>query len=332
MKQEDLLKVLETLRGVSLLKGSINDGHDNYFSVSCFFAQWSHPKKRDANPSMIISFADNEQSFVTCFACQYKGYLRNAIAKLNEITGYKTIGNLTTAVIEAELQIRPILSMDPVKTKTLKVHDYSNELAHFKQTACNHPDGAAFLHAKGCSDEIIRKMGLRWIDSIEVSKGPNDTYTIRRAILFPVFSKINGKIVCVGAQIRPLDRRPTQSKYINILEFPSHAYFYGDHLLDKMSGNDVFLVEGVMDCLHLIDIGVWSLGIFGLFLGETRATNLIKANPRRVFLMLDPDAEGQRAVGRILRDSRKYGLNLIPIIATKDPKQMTIEDINPLIS
>lgn len=332
MRQEDLIKVLETLRGVSLLKGPISEGSADHLGISCFFAPWSHPKRRDARPSMTISYADNEQSFVTCFACQYKDYLRNAIAKLNEITGQKIINKLTMSVIEYETQIRTVLSLAPVKTKALKIRDYNDQLSQFKQIACDHPDGAAFLRAKGCSDAIVRKMGLRWIETLSVAKDYDDAYTINRAVLFPVFSVINGKLTCVGAQVRPIERKLTRSKYSTLFEFPAHAFFYGDHLLDKIANADVFIVEGVMDALHLLDIGVWSLAIFGLYLGEIRAEKLIKAGPRRAFLLLDPDAEGQNAVGRILKNAGRYGLNLIPIIATKDPKQMTPEDLKPLTS
>lgn len=330
MDYNPLLNLLESLRGHALLKGPIIESGEGHFKVSCLFAPWSHIKRQDLKPSMSISFTPDGKSWVKCFACQYGDTLENAIAKLDALTGYR-IPKVTSAVIETETEHRPVIGLTAKTKKKITICDYSDELSCFPTMATDQPEAKAFLNSKGVPDDFARKMNLRWVSSFEIMKKDNTSYTVRDAVLFPVYSNICGKLVCVGAQARPLHRSPTQSKYITLLEFPSSAYYYGEHLLPKMERQTVFVVEGVLDTLHLLSLGFWSLGLLGLYLSEERAVKLRDARTWKNYLMTDPDPEGQKAVPRIVKNAEKYGLTLTPLIPTRDPKQLTEEDLIPLL-
>lgn len=316
---------METLRSHAVLTGPIRKSGDHYASISCVFAQWRHEKGRDSTPSMTISFGEGEQSHAHCFSCGYDGCLADMVAEVHALYPGR-IGHLIVPVVEAEYtSLPPFPSMTKISKTKNDVRIYDSELASVSKPLP--PEAMAFLASKGCPADYANKLRLRWVDTAMAEKADGDFYELRRAILFPVFSPINGKVVCVGAQAREINQSPTMPKYVMAFRFHSSKFFYGDHLLGKLAGRAVYLLEGPLDAIHLLSIGSWALGLFGIALQKEKVEKLKQAAPAMVYVLLDPDKAGSDNSGRVLNALSYAGIPAKKLVSPKDPRTLTAEEL-----
>lgn len=322
MTYENLANFLEMLRTHAVLTGPIRRSGD-YMSISCVFSRWRHEKGTDSTPSMTISFGGDEASKVRCFACGYHGLFSDMVAEVSSLYQGR-VHHLVSAILETEYTAPRPLTMVP-KQKGLVLRNYNADLKAVGKALT--PEASAFLASKGCPENFAKRMGVRWVDTMQAEKADGDTYEVRDAILIPVFSAVHGKVMCVGAQARELHPSPTMPKYVTAFRFPSGSYFYGDHLMSKMTGRDVFLTEGPLDAIHVMSVGEWALGLFGIALQKTKLEKLAKVLPNMVYILLDADKAGSEAANRVYNAAAIAGLPVRKLVPPKDPRQLTREDL-----
>lgn len=323
MEQNALIDLLERLRERGLLQGPIRRSGENFLGFSCLFAPWKHEDGHDRKPSMAASFG-GEKSIVKCHTCQYKRPLVNALVDLNTLNQGR-IQDLVTAATEAEDKLPDLPSLR--RRKAPEVRDYTQELDKLLKNPV--PQEAwDFLAAKGVSQEYAKKLKFCWADTLYCERFDQTLYTMKRTVIFPVFSIYGGKQICVGAQARSLDVRPTESKYLPAFRFPSGLFFFGDHLLPRMRGARVSLVEGPLDYGHFLSIGEWALGLVGLYLSPEKLEKLKNAAPRMVYVVLDPDQNKQQTHSIVARSLNMAGIPNKVILPDKDPKQLAREDLS----
>lgn len=328
MTYESLISLLEILRDYAVIAGPIRSSGERYINLSCPFAKWRHEKGTDNTPSMTINFGPGETSWAHCFACGFNDTVSDMVAGLSALHPDR-ISHLISAVMEAEYNTLPPLSINAGKRDVDDHKDYTD--VYEQTTKPLSPEAIEFLASKGCPQPVAERLKIRWVPTIRAEKANGEFYTIDNAVLFPVMSVIGRKVEIVGAQAREIHRRPTMPKYITAFRFKSGKFFYGDHLLRKIAGRRVFLVEGPLDAIHLLSIGEWALGLFGLSLSTYKVEKLQAAMPSAVYVLLDPDRYGEAARTRVLDVLNNAKLPAGLLISPKDPKQLSREDLAALI-
>jgi len=330
MDRTNLMKVLSVLQNAGIITSSIGESGDSHLSLSCLMAPYRHEGGMDETPSMTVSVDDTSPSIARCHMCQYRANLYNAVMDLN-VLHRGAFRNLAEWVREVDAALKKLETVEvkEKKEKPLSIINYSSELR--KYLADGLPPGALeFLASKGIPEQTARFMNFAWIEKAAIKKYDKTEVEVRDSILIPVMSRVSGNLICVGAQARPLTRKATSSKYFTFFKFKAGHFLYAEHLLDRAAGNPLFVLEGPLDVAHFASIGVHAVGLFGLYINQPRMAKIIHSQPRIVFVMLDPDPEGQKRVERIVMKIHNAGLMVAPIVPTKDPKYLTREDLTAL--
>lgn len=324
------MKVLSVLQNAGIITSSIGESGDSHLSLSCLMAPYRHEGGMDGTPSMTVSVDDTGPSTVRCHMCQYRVSLYNAVMDLNVLHrgGFRNLAEWVREVDTALKKLGTIEAKEK-KDKPLSIINYSSELRKYLAVGLP-PHALEFLSSKGIPEQTARFMNFAWIEKATIKKYDKTEIEVKDSILIPVMSRVSGKLICIGAQARPIKRKTTRSKYFTFFKFKAGHFLYAEHLLHHASGKPLFVLEGPLDVAHFASIGVHSVGLFGLYLNQPRVAKIVCNQPRIVFVMLDPDPEGQKRVERIVMKIRKAGLMVAPIVPTKDPKCLTREDLTSL--
>jgi len=323
MEYNALIDLMEKIRDLGLLQGPIRRSGEHFIGISCLFAAWKHGDGTDRKPSMAVSFGKGK-SILKCHTCQYKRPLVNALVDLNALSQGR-IQNLVSIATEAEEKIPDLPSLR--RGKEPEVKDYTKELEQLLKNPMP-KEALDFLESKGVDQTWAKKLKFCWADSIHCERSDGTVYTMERMIIFPVLSIQGGKTTCVGAQARSLDVKPTESKYVAAFRFPSGLFFFGEHLLSKVGGKRIILVEGPMDHAHLLSVGEWAFGLVGLYLSPEKMEKIKRAAPRMVYIVLDPDQNNKPTTSVISRTLNAAGIPNKVIPVEKDPRRLTREDLN----
>jgi len=326
MQEEALEIVLRRLSAAGLFEEARLSGEE-HFAISCPFAKWKHKSGSDNRPSATVSFG-NSRSVFKCHSCGLKMNLDAAVSMLNDLTGgIRLISSITSDVRKIEQEHR--LTVKPLGAKRTKsLTDFMDILRPMISTP--YPKHMLkFLRQKNVPEIIAKKFYCAYIENY-VHPGKKRDISVRNAVLFPALIKIENKVLCVGAQVRPFDAGEDDLKYYSIFPFKSGRFLFGEHLLSRIRGKRIFLVEGPLDAMHLWSIGQKALGLFGLFMSTERAEKIKAAAPRKVFILLDPDQNEQQTPKKIFDNLKKVGVQAEVIKINEDPKQLTKEDLTNL--
>ena len=318
MQEEDLRDILEQLPDT----GRIKTSGDWHLSMSCLFAELRHERHRDRRASMTISYGP-EQSYVTCFSC---GYQKPFVAMLFELN--MRVGGLAALALKAqEVESEPVFHVigEPRKAPPPRIYtELLNKLA-----ARPYSEKAKTLLAeKGVSSHTAKAFQCFYVPKgtvLEIFDKPKEVFS--DCLGFPVFSKVDGKFECVGAQARPLEMRPSSQKYFAIFPFLGQQHLFGEKVLELVEGRPLAVVEGPFDTMHLCENRVLSVALMGLNISDAKALKIAKAHPTMTALLLDPDQAAKRRRDKILATMSKYGLNPLIKELTKDPKAYTPKEI-----
>lgn len=322
-----MLRVLEVLRDRGAIQGNIKESGEAYFGFSCPFAKWRHAKGVDRRPSMTAEIKESGASVLRCHTgdCGYKGSLVDAVTQLN--VHYN--GALTDVAVWVREHDGDVKFEIKVK-KVQEVKDYTAQLLEILKTPFP-PEGEAFLASKGCTVETARKMFCGWVNSYEGHKSDGKTYVLRNAVVFPSVVRTDGRLICVGGQAREIVGSKHKSKYTTIFPFRSGDYLYGEHLLEKVRGEILALVEGPLDVNHLVQLDVIAAAVYGTFMGGAKIEKIKRAGPRQVVIFTDPDSPGRKAANRMRDDLIKEGVSTRIVDQNKDPKVFDGQDLDALM-
>jgi DNA primase len=329
MDRNSLYSILEGLRNLGIIRSHIHESGESHFKFSCFMAAYRHDDGDDRSPSMTAYICPDGPSSVKCFACGYRKKFVTALEDLNALTQGAVLNLLDTSrTIEDET--RKARPPAPKVEKKVKINNYNNELTQYFRTGIP-PEGVSFIESKGVPIGVARWLKFSWIEQATRYRYDKEPYEIRNAVLIPVLSRIQGRTICVGAQYRPLQREGKRAKYGTFFKFSSGHFLYGEHLLDYARGERLFVHEGSFDAAHFLSLGERAVALIGLFLGKSKIRKIIQAAPRVVYVMLDPDQEGQNAATTVVKELVAHGVAAQNIVPPKDPKLMTKDDLRNLL-
>lgn len=320
MNEDQIYSVIEQINDVGLITRS----GDWHLAFKCFMGH-RHAKGYDSSPSMTVSF-DTPTPWVECFSCGYKKPLEQALFDLasqgrvapSAPLDYRQM-KLQSPIIIPKVQ-GPSLTDYTIPLKDLLANDYA-------------PEMVSFLRTKGITEKVARAFRMAYVPSghsdewMGEDREGNPRVSRTPGILLPIFSQINDQWQCVGGQLRYLEGN---FRYFALYKFNSSRRLFGEQVLSKSKGRDVFLVEGPFDVAHICSEGMRAVGLLGTSLNKHKALLLAAAEPKMVHILLDPDKAGSIGSQKAEVILREYGIPYTPHQAYKDPKQYTKAELQQI--
>lgn len=269
----------------------------NWVSIPCPLAQWTHDRGKDSRPSAGISVAD--QSIFNCFSCHKKGTLSWLLRQLERYTG-EEFGGLISS-LEEDSYFGGVLpewggrAIEP----PMQALDAGLYLSLY-DSAVGHP----YLLSRGVSRDATTKMQLLF--------DPGDGGDPR--IVFPVFGLDGLLYGFSGRAIEPKAALKVKDYY----GLPKRKLLLGAHLL---SGADfVILVEGLLDYAKLVTYGLPAVAMMGSSLTQHQADILLQVG-KPVYIFHDQDSAGIDARDRAGEMLCRH----LPTMKVRYPKESTVE-------
>lgn len=325
MNEQALESVLSRLAAAGLV-GEANPCGDEYFTVPCPFAPWKHKNGEDNRPSATISFGEGKSVF-RCHACGMKGNLEKVLPMLNDLHG-GMYAALTNEVLQVEKAAKISIKSRQEKKTAKADHDYMDVLRPMLKTP--YPKQLkVFLRKKNVPVEVAKKFYCAYVEEYTFPRKKRDV-TAKNALLIPVLARRSEGVICAGAQVRPLDAGKDDLKYFTLFPFTNKAnrFFIGEHLFPLARRNNIFIVEGGLDTMHIWSEKHKAFGLMGLYMSPERAKKIKQAAPRRVFILLDPDQNGQETSFKIQEHLKRAGVESEVLFSDTDPKQLTKNDLD----
>lgn len=184
------------------------------------------------------------------------------------------------------------------------------------------PEGAEVLRylkeVRGYSEELIRDMGLGYISPAEASllEERCKVGIAWKAEEYPLSIAYFSRGNVLGFKFRyitPIEGKP---KYMNTRSLGSEGMDNNPFGLTPQSLNkwdkkkDVIVVEGELDALHAIALGLPNvIAVAGGKITEGKARALKKSGYKNVIILLDSDVAGQKFTAESIRTIDQVGLN-----------------------
>ena len=327
MQQDALESLLRRLEAAGLFSEARPSGEE-YFAVSCPFAKWKHKNGEDRRPSATVSFGEG-RSVLRCHsgACGVKMNLDKAVAMLNDLHG-GTSAALAMEVAQVEKDQKIII--EPRHKKEKPPTDYMEILKPMLETPFT-KKALKLLQRKNVPLLVAQKFYCAYVRKYEFPrriKGEDRPIRAERAMMLPVLTRQGGKVICVGAQVRPLYAGEDDLKYYSIFPFKSNRFLFGEHLLPLVRRKKLFIVEGGLDAMHVWAEKHKAVGLFGLYMSKERAMKIKAAAPRKVFILLDPDQNDQETPFKVQENLSKAGVEAEILGSQVDPTELTGEDLD----
>lgn len=328
MQEAALETLLRRLEAAGIF-GEAKPCGEGYFSVPCPFARWKHKNGEDRRPSATVSFGEGK-SVLRCHAgaCGVRMNLDKAVALLNDLHG----GTSSALAMEvAQIEKDQKITIEPRQKKKAKLDtDYMDLLRPLLKNKFT-KQAKKFLARKNVPLLVAQKFYCAYVPHYEFPrtiKGEDRPIRAENAVLFPVLVRRDDQVLCVGAQVRPLDAGPDDLKYYTIFPFKSNRFLFGEHLLPLVRRKRLFIVEGGLDAMHVWSVKNKAVGLFGLYMSAERAKKIAAAAPRKVFILLDPDQIDQETPFKIQESLKRERVEAEILGSQVDPKELTEEDLN----
>jgi len=289
MNKKEILMVLDAIGAENIQEGSRN------IQCSCFLAPWrkGHRSGTDSRPSMGILINDHGESKIHCFACEYGGTLKDAVAELNKRSD-DDFSDIVSLVDDYD-NIDPILLVS-----TIPDYDYYE------------PKKQEITFGEEVLDDIRGKAHKYLIDrgfELETLKEWESCFDKKymRAV-FPVRNKYSKIVGTVGRTVNN-----HQVKYFNYLGFDKSKYLFGENKIKN--GTSLVVVEGLLDTVKLWQ-GLNEEGLIdkysvvGLLGSEPSIVqcNKIRGFANEVILFFDNDKAGDLGQKKLARHIQKQVL------------------------
>ena len=286
------------------------------------------PFHDDNNPSMSVS---EEKQIYKCFSCGASGNVFNFIMDYEHVDFKEALSILAkrVGIVINGVNVKSENKYD----KYYKMYDLSLKFYQNNLSSSLGKNAKEYLYKRGINDELIKrfKVGLSLGDkegltNILVNKeyskkememyglgnGYNDLYINR--IMFPLFD-VGGKVVGFSGRIY---NGSSDSKYINTKE--TNIFKKGEMLYNFYDAKDdirlekkVIVVEGFMDVIRLYSVGIKNVvALMGTSLTKEQI-KLLKRLSNNIYLSLDGDGAGQKAMASIGAMLEEEGFNVYAI-------------------
>lgn len=274
---------------------------DNWVSIPCPLAPWTHEKRRDGNPSAGISVRENDASIFNCFTCHRKGPVPWLLRLLTERTG-EDYGPMADSIEQGEFFGGHVPEWGEMRTEdSLPEPINKEEYFDLYDPAAGHP----YLRERGITTWAANECELLF--------DPGDGGEPR--ILFPVYGYDKKLYGFSGRAIHKTAKLKVKDYY----GLPKKRLLLGSHLL-RGDEKYVMLVEGIVDYARMVGHGFPAMAFMSSTLTEWQAEILIDIGLPAYFFHDDDKA------GREARDNAKELLcRHIPVMKVRYPKDCTIE-------
>ncbi len=280
--------------------------HQNWVSISCWFAPWKHGGGRDAKPSAGISVKKDERSIYNCQTCGMKGTLPYILEQLSAKTG-EDYTDLLGGIDDEEFyggDLQPWGVRPKDEAEAMPEPLDPDVYLDLYDTAYDH---WYVSETRGIDEDTARFIDLR-VD-------PSDSAGEER-ILFPVYNHRGGFYGFTGRATRDGVYPPVRDYH----GLPKRGLLLGSHLLPR-DAKRVIVVEGLFDFARLIQYGQPAVAYMGGSLTELQVQVLIDID-LPVYYFRDNDETGERAQLKIVEE-----LTLckhVPVMKVRYPKRLVL--------
>ena len=296
----------------------------NYFGVC--------PFHDDTNPSMSVS---RDKQIYKCFSCGASGNVISFVMDYESVD-FKEAINILAKRAGIDIKNNNINGSSNKYEKYYRMYDLALKLYQNNINSALGKEAVQYLNKRGITKDLIKqfKIGLatsndsltklltkKDYSNLEIEKyglgnGYNDLYFNR--IMFPLFDT-NNRIIGFSGRIYNTSEG---SKYINTKETPIFKkgellYNYYNAKEDVRLQKNVILVEGFMDVIRLYSIGIKNVvALMGTALTKNQIS-LLKRLSLNIYLCLDGDSAGLKAMASVGEDLTKAGCT-VSVITLKD--------------
>lgn len=238
----------------------------NYVLTTCL-----NPEHKDSHPSFSIN---TDTGFGFCFTCGFKVEKDFWGVKLDK--EMKRLNNISQWVAD-------FYSYKEVKNTQTNVILPPNS-------------GKTLFEVLG---KTWRGLDTYFLESLGIYYCDSGRYKNR--LIFPFY--YNNKLVAFSS--RSLDSNE-KLKYIHSYGFDSKALVYPYNYIKQLNKDYVVLVEGVMDSLSLLSLGIPSIPNFGVAMniGQQKIVTLLELGVSTIYIMLDRDEAGGKAMVEFLNNKK----------------------------
>lgn len=285
-----------------------------------------NPKHKDNDPSM--SFKDN---FFKCFGCEIGGSVIDLVMTALNYSTAEAIHYLNEKYL-FNIPIDKRIIQKPTETKSLietdlELQERSNlfeSLRDFQKYKCT-PDVESYFLSRGIEKETIKQFKIFSIsDYKKTNEFLKSTYDLELLQRCGLFNK-NGNLIFYVHKImfpfyendrltylrgRSLDNDPSVSKYLGLANVTPKRFYNFDILQRIKKDNDLYIVEGMIDCLTMDQSGLNSIS----FPGVSCIPELNKFKPLtdyNIILIPHNDEAGKKSVMEITNIFKKLHKDFI---------------------
>ena len=298
----------------------------NYFGVC--------PFHNDTNPSMSVS---REKQIYKCFSCGASGNIFTFVKDYEHVDmrdALEILANKAGVTLRNNNIARKTTKFD----KFYEIYDLANK---FYQNNINTKEGInakEYLKNRNINEDIIKEfeigLSLDSMDSLTklLTKKGYDDLTLDRIglssnnhdlfinrIMVPI-QDMNGRVVAFSGRVY---NKKSDHKYVNTKEteiFKKGTILYNYHRAKEEARRNkyVIIMEGYMDVFRASSVGFKNVvAIMGTALTIDQ-TNLVKKLSNNVYLCLDGDNPGQKAMLSVGAELEKAGVNVKIVLLTND--------------
>ncbi len=298
----------------------------NYFGVC--------PFHNDTNPSMSVS---REKQIYKCFSCGASGNIFTFVRDYEHVDmrdALEILANKAGVTLSNNNIARKTTKYD----KFYEIYDLANK---FYQNNINTKEGInakEYLKNRNINEDIIKEfeIGLSLdsmdsltklltkkgyddltLDKLGLSSNNHDLFINR--IMVPI-QDMNGRVVAFSGRVY---NKKNDHKYVNTKEteiFKKGTILYNYHRAKEEARRSkyVIIMEGYMDVFRASSVGFKNVvAIMGTAL-TLEQTSLVKKLSNNVYLCLDGDNPGQKAMLSVGAELEKAGVNVKIILLTND--------------
>ena len=185
----------------------------------------------------------------------------------------------------------------------------------------NLPVGKNVTSYAGISEESLKKFGITYHESVNVTNKKDEEVQLQKRLLFPIIQ--NNLILGFGLRRTVSTHQPKWFYQPTSLLLGSLLYNY-DNAKYKET---LYVVEGMTDVMAFDEIGSTAVATFGAHMTEEQARMLLRTGAQ-IVLAYDGDDAGVRAKNKAIQMlNNKADLFLIEFKENEDPASITREEL-----